>query len=189
MGFRDSLIAARAGSDDAQRQLFERWRSLLTMQAERALGPQYRSRVSPADIVQETLTQAARELDVFQGDDEGQWVKWLQCLVAGHAAKVRRHHQAEKRSVTREVDIAVHAFSGPSQATPLEQLTRIETAAETARAIEQLPVDMRTAVIQRAFHGQSWRRIAQDLGKSEAAARVLWTRGLRILRSILEESI
>jgi DNA-directed RNA polymerase specialized sigma24 family protein len=44
---------------------------------------------------------------------------------------------------------------------------------------------MREVIIRRVFHRQPFPRIAEALGRSPGAARVLWTRALRQLRRSL----
>jgi RNA polymerase sigma factor (sigma-70 family) len=54
-------------------------------------------------------------------------------------------------------------------------------------AVEELPNDMRTAIVMRIFHQQPWNVVAEALGRSPGAVRVLWTRAIRRLRETLVE--
>jgi RNA polymerase sigma-70 factor (ECF subfamily) len=181
--FEERLLASRAGDCSAWTALAERWRPLLNLQARRLLGSDVSARIDPSDVVQETLLQAWRDLDRFRGTCEGEWVAWLRRLVAGHAAKQRRHHRAEKRSVGKEVPLPEH--QGNRGLEPVPQLMDAEEAASFAAALEQLPGDMRAVVLRRVFDREPFESIASALGRSSGATRMLWTRALRMLRQRL----
>jgi RNA polymerase sigma-70 factor (ECF subfamily) len=176
-------IGDRAALDD----LFARWQPLLCLQARRLLGADVAARADPADVVQEALAQAYRDLGQFRGQTEGEWVEWLRRMVAGQAVKVRRQHHAEKRDVRRDqtLDERLPGVGGSGPAGPL---IRQEEAARLARAIADLPPDMREVVQRRVFHQQPFDEVAGALGRSSGAARVLWTRALRRLRELLDEN-
>src|SRR5438552_3773367 len=104
MSFAERLASSQRGDPVAQAELFDRWRPLLRLQARRLLGPDLSARVDPSDVVQESLLQASQDLEKFRGTSQGEWVAWLRCLVAGHAAKVGRHHHAGRRTPDREAE-------------------------------------------------------------------------------------
>jgi RNA polymerase sigma-70 factor (ECF subfamily) len=168
--------------------LFARWRPLLRLQARRLLGAELAARADPSDIVQETSLQAFRDLDQFRGRTEAEWVAWLRCLVAGHAAKARRHHFAEQRDPGRE-----HPLPGPDvadqQAGPVFAIIDEEQAVRLAAAIEELSEAMREVVVRRVFHEEPFEVVAAALDRSPGATRVLWTRALKRLREMLPKEL
>jgi len=61
-GFADLLARGRQGDQEALNELFERWRPLLRLQVRHTLGRDLAARVDTSDVLQETLTQAFRDL-------------------------------------------------------------------------------------------------------------------------------
>src|SRR5262249_27713509 len=112
-------------------------------------------------------------------------VAWLRRIVAGQAAKARRHHRAARRRPRRgqvpDSDGAPAAGASPSAV-----VREAEHAARLAAAAGALPQMRRGVLLRRVFDGQSFEEIANDLGCSCGAARVTWTRALRRLRPMLE---
>ncbi len=184
--FEDRLERGRTGDRAALDELFARWQPLLCLQARRLLGADVAARADPADVVQEALAQAYRDLGQFRGRTEGEWVEWLRRIVAGQAAKLRRQHRAEKRDARRDRGLDEHLPTTVTAA-PAGPLIRQEEAARLARAIAELPPDMREVVHRRVFDPQPFDEVARALGRSPGAVRVLWTRALRRLREMLDE--
>jgi RNA polymerase sigma-70 factor (ECF subfamily) len=185
--FEDTLGRSRAGDRDALESLFAPWRPLLRLQAQQFLGPALAGRVDPSDVVQESLAQAYRDLGQFRGGDEGAWVAWLRAIVAGHAAKACRHHLAAKRHPGREGGGFAAQVVDTRATSPDAALLGREEAARLAVAIDALNEPLREVVVRRAFHGEPFGQVAQALGRSEGAARVLWVRALRRLRQALDQ--
>ena len=63
----DWLAAARNGQPDALDQLWSQCRDYLRLAATRELSSELRAKLSPSDIVQETLTAAQQSLGQFRG--------------------------------------------------------------------------------------------------------------------------
>lgn len=186
--FQEELERSRQGSREALDQLLARWQPLLWLQARRLLGNQLSARVDPADVVQETLTQAFRELSTFRGTSEAEWVAWLRQLTAGHAAKAWRTHGADKRAVSREVALA-ETLSLDGQPSGLARLITQEDVSRLAAAIQDLPDAMREVLVRRVFHQEPFEAIAAALQRSPGSTRVLWTRAIRQLRARLQSGI
>src|SRR5690242_15234940 len=100
--FAECLDLGRNGDRDSLDDLFDRWRPLLRLQARQLLGGDLAARVDPSDVVQESFAQAFADLPRFRGHTEAEWVAWLRRIVAGQAAKARRHHRAARRNPRRE---------------------------------------------------------------------------------------
>jgi RNA polymerase sigma-70 factor (ECF subfamily) len=182
--FRARLSRSRQGDQDALEGLFARWRPLLRLVARRLLGPDLSARLDPSDVVQESLAQAFRDLASFRGTTTGEWVAWLRRIVAGQAARARRHHQADRRNPQHEV-----AGAEPADAAdPGAGLVEAEEAARLAAALEELPATMREVVVRRVFDSQPFEELARELGCSCGAARVTWTRAVQRLRELLGPS-
>lgn len=182
--FAERLAYARGGDQAAIEDLLARWRPLLRLQARMVLKSELASLVDSSDIVQETLTQAFRDLNQFRGQTEAEWVGWLRIIAVGQAMKAMRHHRADKRDHARELSLSEIIAAVPT-VTPLDMLIEQERAAQLAGAIEALPEPMREVVLRRVFDQQPFDEIARSLGRTAGAVRVLWTRAIRRLRELL----
>ena len=103
---------------------------------------------------------------------------------------------ADKRALHREVPLAGGADA--SQAGFMQMLVASITSPSSAfsrdqrefrlqQAIEQLPEESREALRMRYVESLPSKEIAQRLGKSDGAVRVLLTRSLKKLQPILED--
>ncbi len=187
MSFEERLTQGRNGDPAALDQLFERWRLLLRLQARKLLGAELSARVDPSDVVQEALTQAFQSLNQFRGRTEEEWLGWLRSIVTGQAAKIRRHHRADKRDAGCDQALPLaglaDAAAGPvSCALDREQTLRL------AAAVEELPEPMREVIVRRVFYQEPFDIVAGAMNRSPGAARVLWTRAIRQLRQTLANS-
>jgi RNA polymerase sigma-70 factor, ECF subfamily len=187
MSFEQQLSRGRAGDRAALEALFARWRPLLRLQANQALGPDLSARVDPSDVVQEALARAFEDLGQFRGISEGEWVAWLQAIVAHQAGRLRRFHRAGRRDPGREAPLSSSGGAAGS-ASPAAAIIGAEEAEQLTRAIEGLPGEMREVIVGRVFHREPFEVLARRLGRSAGAARVLWTRALRRLRTALDEA-
>jgi RNA polymerase sigma-70 factor (ECF subfamily) len=73
------------------------------------------------------------------------------------------------------------------EVTPAEQAIRSEQAARMAAALARLPEDMQQVLLGRHMDDLPYTILAEHLGRSEAAVRVLYTRALRRLREECRE--
>jgi RNA polymerase sigma-70 factor (ECF subfamily) len=108
--------------------------------------------------------------------------------------QVRHHAGAARRAVGREL-VTSTAADGMSrlegwltrtQTSPSQAAQRNERAYLLAEAINRLPEDYRRALVFRHLDGLPFASVAERMGRSEGAVRVLWTRALRKLREELD---
>jgi DNA-directed RNA polymerase specialized sigma24 family protein len=66
------------------------------------LGPRLRRRLDPADLAQEALRRAHRNIDRFRGRTAAELLKWLQQILANTAIDQARKARARKRGLTLE---------------------------------------------------------------------------------------
>src|SRR5262249_40229590 len=101
-------------------------------------------------------------------------------VVAGHT--LRSHLNAGKRDAGREEGLDHLSDQVAVESTPSQRAERHEQTARIAEAISRLPEDMQQVLLGRHADELSYAALAERLGRSEGAVRVLYTRALRRLR-------
>ncbi len=193
----DLLTRARGGDERALSELFESFRPRLVRMVSLRLDPGVRSRLDPADVVQETWLEVARRFPTWSGRDEIPFHVWLR-LVAGQtlAEAHRRHLGAHMRDALREVPSpesrpSVSAASAAdafvtSATTPTQAVQRDELRARVLAALEELDETDREILVLRHFEGLSNEEAGAELAIEPAAASKRFTRALLRLRPALE---
>ena len=102
-----ALIAqARRGDAGCRDRLFGLCRSYLDIVARAQVETWLRAKVDASDLVQETMLDAFRDFERFDGTSEQEWLAWLKRILAHNAADfVRRYRGTAKRQARREVPI------------------------------------------------------------------------------------
>jgi RNA polymerase sigma-70 factor (ECF subfamily) len=165
---------------------------LATTQIEKRLA----ARVSPSDIVQETMLKAHKNFGQFEGSSEKELLAWLrQILIHSLARFVEQYMLAAKRDIRREISIdhSPHAEGDnlpPRRADlPADGLSPsgiVQQREETrllAQRLAELPEDYREVLVLRNIQGLSFEEASARLGRSVGATRMLWLRALEKLRS------
>jgi len=172
------------------------FRGYLHLLAEIELGRRLRSKIDPSDIVQQSLLEAHRDRAALKGQTEPEVVGWLRTILARNLLNTARDFGAQKRDIRRERAMAarleqsshcLEQFLAASQTSPSQQFLKHEEAEKLAAALAQLPDDQRTAVIKKHFHGESLADIAAEMDRSTLAVAGLLKRGLKKLRTQMEE--
>lgn len=162
------------------------------------LGPALRRKLEPDDILQEVVVSAIGSPAQFEvaGRDP---FKLLCQIAEQRIIDAHRHHVgAQKRSAEREVsierpaggdqafgfiDLLVASLTSPSQA-----FSRDQREFRLQVAIASLPEEQREALRLRYIDGLSTRDVAERLGKTDGAIRVLLSRTLTRLQEALADS-
>jgi RNA polymerase sigma-70 factor (ECF subfamily) len=183
-----ALERARLGDAEARGILLESFRPYVRCLL-RALGAgRLRPRCDESDLIHDVLLEAHRGFDEFRGGTVAEltgWVRQITRRTAGHA--LRDNLDAGKRDLRREQPpdaLADHPDPGSG---PDAKVLRHELAARMARLLEQLPEDMQQVLLGRHVEGLAYAVLADRLGRTEGAVRVLYTRALRRLREAYQE--
>mgnify|MGYP001164671502 CR=1 FL=1 len=125
------------------------------------------------DLTSQTFLAALEGIHSYRG--EGVFAAWLMGIASKRRALFfrGRHHE-----VPLEAALNLPAAGAP---TDKSALTRIQIEA-TARALRQISHERAEAVVLIHFGGLTYAEAAQTLGKSEAAVKMLVSRGLQDLR-------
>lgn len=191
------LRRARGGDAAALDELASRYRQFVHLLVRSRCGAQLRARVDSSDLVQETLLRVAQHIAQFEGTCEEEWRAWLARVAENEVVHQLRHHLgAEKRDARRECRLAAPESSagGPrleqwwakSQTSPSQAVVRKERVLALADALGRLPPDYREVLVLRHLEGLPFEAVAERLGRTSGAARVLWTRALKKLREELQ---
>ena len=152
--------AAKGGDPRAFEALVIRYRKRIFALALHICG----SSSEADDITQEVFLKAYRALATFEG--RSQFFTWVYRMTVNRSLNARRDRsrrgEQDIDDARLELAVAVDARTDPSRATELrEQYTRL------LRALDALPVEMRTTVILVALQGMSHGEVAVVQNVSE----------------------
>ena len=192
----DPVVAKiRAGDVTALADYLSARRPQLTAFIIKHLGPALRSKVEPDDIFQETSIEAVRALPLAQLSERDVF-GWL-CQIAERKMidAHRRFFDAQKRSAAREVPIGASGDDSQrvalidmlvaSMTSPSAAFSRDVRHVQLLEALAKLPDDQREALRLRYVEALPSKQIAERLGKTDGAVRVMLTRSLARLQQIL----
>ena len=165
--------------------------------ARRHLPPVLAARLTPEDIVQDTLADACHKLDFFEQRPEVPLYCKLRFLVLQQITTMERYHlQSQKRDAYKEVAVAEgdqstarlnwNAFAD----TATGQFTRLARADRHAllhQAIDALSETDRQIIELRVFDGMANFECADALGIDQKATSIRYVRALQRLRQLLTQ--
>jgi RNA polymerase sigma-70 factor (ECF subfamily) len=195
------LSGARGGDPATIGELLQHYRNYLMLLATTQLERRLQPRVSPSDVVQETMLRAHRHFAQFRGHSERELLAWLrQILVTNLAKFVERYVLAAKRDIRREISLerAGQALAEPTSQfhllltsrgrSPSAALQEREEAVLLADRMAELPNHYREVLILRNIRGLSFEEVAAQLDRPIGATRMLWLRAIQRLRMIYRQA-
>jgi RNA polymerase sigma-70 factor, ECF subfamily len=188
------LGAARTGDRDELGRLLTLFRPYLLSIADSEIGYELRAKTNSSDIVQDAFLEAQRALARFEGDSIEEFRAWLRAVLLHKLSDLQRYYRhSQKRAVTRENSMDASGDQGrlrdvvPSDdSTPSAAACRREEAQAVAEALNRMPDHYRQIIRWRNWEGLSFAEIGKRVGKSEDAARMLWTRAIEKLEDELK---
>ena len=157
------------------------------------------ARVDASDLVQQTMLEAHRDFDRFEGSTEGQWLAWLKRIMGHNAADfVRRYRGAAKRQVFREVPLrgpgdTVGGFGAPEPIapgdTPSQEVLHRDDELLVVAALAELSPDYQEVVLLRNLERLPFDEVARRMNRSRPAVQMLWMRAIRKLRETMGEEV
>src|SRR5262249_39941127 len=107
---RQLLRRARLGDPEAKEELLDRHRPYLHRLIEVRLDLKMRARLAASDVVQEAQLEAVRRLDGYLQEPPMPFRLWLRQIAYDRLLMLRRRHiQAARRSVERDVPLPDHS--------------------------------------------------------------------------------
>jgi RNA polymerase sigma-70 factor, ECF subfamily len=182
-----------AAPDDDWLARFRPWLSLI---ARMQVDSRLQGKFDTSDVVQQTMMEAWRSASKFRGSTDAERIAWLRKILAHVLAhEVRQYRGTRKRALDREMSIerslakssrqmnAVLASTTPS---PSQQAAQHEQQVVLADMLNELPADYREVIILRNLEELPHSEVAQRMGRTEGAVRMLWVRALQELRQLAQ---
>ncbi|MEM6776403.1 MAG: sigma-70 family RNA polymerase sigma factor [Planctomycetota bacterium] len=173
-------------------------RDPLTRFVHSLMSDRLRSVVEADDLVQEIATSALAAVATAPLDQYSPW-QWCQQLARRRVVDAHRFHfGAQRRDAGRQVALqagasndgaagGIEALLAASLTSPSEALSRDVRLSRVHRAILALPEIQREAIRMRYVDGLPTKQIAENLGKTDSAIRVMLSRSLRVLEKELAD--
>jgi RNA polymerase sigma-70 factor (ECF subfamily) len=192
------LAQAQAGDRAALEELLARYQDRLRRIVRIQLGSSFlRSHYDSMDIVQSTFQAVLPKLADLRPHSAASLLQWLSIIATNQIRDAHDHHLAQKRDVRRETALGGEPGVGGTAAhiaalgaLPDEHALLAEVRELLDQEVARLPDDQRRVVVLRDYCGESWERIAAELGRENGATRQLhqraWIRLRQVLRPKLE---
>lgn len=193
------LTQARDGAPEQVGQLLQLYRNYLLVLATTQFDRRLRRRLSPSDLVQETMLAAHRDFEQFRGRTEPQFLAWLrQILINCLHHAIETHVKAKMRDVRCEISIENLSVAldrstarlsellvdkAPSPGAPMRQR---ENAVAFANQLAALRPQYRDVIIMRNLQGLPFEEIAERMDRNSGAVRMLWLRAVDKLKRSTE---
>jgi RNA polymerase sigma-70 factor (ECF subfamily) len=171
---------------------YEAWLRLL---ARSEIDSRFAGKFSASDAVQQTMLEAWRCWDRFEGHSPEQRLAWLRQILAHQLAHLARQYAGTlKRDIGREQSLEASLTHSSARLegllrapgpTPSQVVAAHEEQLRLAEVLERLPEDYRQVIMLRNLCDLSHDQIAERLGRTAGAVRMLWVRALARLRDEL----
>lgn len=152
------------------------------------------------DLVQEVSTTAITTLDTAPLD-QYEPIQWLQQIARRRVVDAHRFHfDAKRRDANRQQSMhasasgqadsssmGIEAMLAASMTSPSAAFSRDVRMMRLTEAVEGLSEEQKSAVRMRYAEGLPTKELAERLGKTDVAVRVLLSRSMRQLEKILDD--
>jgi RNA polymerase sigma factor (sigma-70 family) len=184
------LDEIRTGSRPALEQLLERHLPALRAYVRLSTGPALRAQESQSDLVQSVCRELLADLSRFEYRGEPEFRAWMYQAAARKVASKARYWKRDMRDhVRREQypdDDGSLCVCYATIASPSAIAASKELAERMEKAFEELPENYRRVVLLKRVAGLSTADLAAELGHGEGYTRVLLSRALARLATLLD---
>ena len=191
------LIAlAKDGDESALDQLCRVYSERVRWIVRLRMGGELRSKLESMDLAQDVFISALRDLGNFTYKNEGDFLRWLSKIAENRLRDNLDRLHADKRDIRKEVrlksyepttgDSFVAALGPIDTTTPSVIMSRREDLAKLAKAIDALTSEYKEVIVLTKIEGLSYKEIAESLGKSSDAVRMLVSRAMAVLSGVFE---
>ncbi len=181
------LDKARRGDGDAVEQVLVLTEERLRRYVDARLGPQLRASLRNSDVLQNSYVAMLDALPAFTGTTRDDFVAWLTRIIEHDIQRQHRWFGAQKRQRPRtsERNALAGILLDPPR-TPSAELAGTEQRLLVRRALEQLEPDHARVIELALLEERPHREVAERLGRSEGACRMLLQRARAALALALE---
>jgi len=179
----ETIELAKSGDETAISMIVSRYQNYLMAIASNHLEPYLASRISPSDVVQDTIVGLPKKLRAFAGKTEQELKAWLRASLSNTLKNARRFHLQDKRSVDNEKNFPISRFEDLS--TPSKNMQSLERRLELEKGLQKLSKKEQSLLRMRHEAGLSFVEIGETLGTSADAARMAWGRAIEKLKTHL----
>ena len=180
----------RRGDTESLATFIEQNRPQLLAFLQKRTGSHLRSKIEPEDILQEVAADALRAFstDAWEPRDPMHWLYTLceRRIIDTH----RRFFAAQKRSAAREAklrsSVALENLLVASMTTASSAFSRNQKELAMLAALGTLPEEQQEALRMRYLEGLPSKEIATKLDKTDGAVRVMLSRGIARLQTLLD---
>jgi RNA polymerase sigma-70 factor (ECF subfamily) len=176
------LLAEVPRRPEAIGELYERWAEPVLRFVQRRTD----DHALALEVVAETFAQALLHAGRFRDPGDGSAGPWLFGIASNLLHRAWRRNAVDSRA-RRRLGLRERLESDDHAEGTADRLTAAERAPALAAALAALPEAQRRAVTLRVVDGLEYAEIAEALGIAIATARVRVFRGLKALRTALDE--
>jgi len=160
------------------------------------LSPILRSRVDPADVLQEAYFEISRRINEFVEGSPVSFFVWVRQKTIQSLIDIHRNHTREKRDAHREMSLASSPYGQTTSisiarlllddmTSPSQAAVREEEMQQLHSALESMNETDREVIAMRHFEHLSNQQVAEVLDVSQTAASNRYVRAAAKLAEIL----
>ncbi len=190
------IVLAKDGDESALEQLCRVYSERVRWIVRLRMGGEIRSKLESMDLAQDVFVSALRDLGNFTYKNEGDFLRWLSKIAENRLRDNLDKLHAYKRDIHKEVRFDSHrpttgeSFAGTVEpidlTTPSAIMSKREDLARLAKALDALKPEYRKVIVLTKIEGLSYKEIANRLGKSSDAVRMLVSRAIAALSGAFE---
>lgn len=182
------LQAAKAGDHDALDEILLMTEDRLRRVVDRRLGPKMRASMRRSDVLQNSYLAMLDALPRFEGDNPDDFVAWIAQMIENDIRRQNRWFNADKRkapSRTSQRNLLAGILGQPIP-TPSAEMSRHEERMAVREAMSRLEADHARVIELATFEDMSHSEIADQMGRTAPACRMLLMRARTALALELE---
>ena len=193
---RHLVALAKDGDESAFNQLCRVYSERVRWVVRLRMGGEIRSKLESMDLVQDAFVCALRDLGNFTYKNEGDFLRWLSRIAENRLRDHIDKLHANKRDIRKEARLnsrrptTGESFAGTFEpidtTTPSVIVSRREEFDRLAMAIDTLTPEYRQVIVLTKIEGLSYKEIAERMGKSSDAVRMLVSRAMAALSRAFE---
>lgn len=182
----DQLVAlSQRGDLEAFNQLVQRWETSLYRFIRRTVGNPDEAR----DLCQEALTRGFQNIERLR--DGSKFRAWIHHIALNLCRDKFRSQRSRTELRSLDEFSAEELQAATQDARPLAPdaaVSRASLSELLGGALQKLPVEQRTAIVLREYHGFNSEEIAEITGVPAATVRTRIFYGLKTMRRVFQES-